>query len=515
MDICLLLHFYQPANQQDDILLRVVNECYLPLTRGLLKQTRAKVVVNINGALTKLLVDKGHVEVVENLQKLLASGSIVCTGSAMYHAFLPLLPESEIERQIELNYQTNKKLLGDKYEPVGFFAPEMAVNDKVLKIIRKAGYTWLACPEQSFAEGVAQTNVLYTDSTGELSYLFRNKRVSSLILSAECRDVDTLLIETQDLIDQEKYWFCVMDAETFGHHRIGHEKMLFDILTRPQLQSVFPEEIFSKLADKKAIELRPSTWSNSEQDFWLDQEKTQASEARSFILWKDPTNPIHLLQWELANLVTAAVQNYADKNTSNYAKARELLDSAISSDQFWWASTKPWWSLEMIEQGAFELKTVVNTLDAKSQQALKAEELYRAIIDQAFEWQRSGEIRKKHLENSSTYLRQPLKARTPSEWFNQLMLEFEHEMNKCAERKDFERAIKWRDAMIKIQIETDKFDVLHVVDELWSARNIPSLKPFLQFRWDEFSDFVKGYLVNQDGNPLSQSDFAAWQRQEV
>ena len=68
------------------------------------------------------------------------------------------------------------------------------------------------------------------------------------------------------------------------------------------------------------------------------------------------------------------------------------------------------------------------------------------------------------------------------------------EMKKATERKDFEKAVKWRDAIIKIHNETDIYDVLHVVDELWSARNIPSVKPFLDHKPEELSDYIKQYI---------------------
>ncbi len=189
----------------------------------------------------------------------------------------------------------------------------------------------------------------------------------------------------------------------------------------------------------------------------------------------------------------AAMDNNAMK-TPAYGKARELLDMALSSDQFWWASAKPWWSLEMIEQGAYQLKQVLITLNKDVQSVQNAKDLYSKILDQAFLWQRTGYIRKKHLENSSTYMKTPFKDRTPAEWYNQIILEFEDEMTKAAGIKDFEKAIKWRDALIKIKNGTDIYDVLHVVDELWSARNIPQLKPFLQYKKEEITDFAKEFL---------------------
>src|SRR3989304_558431 len=70
--------------------------------------------------------------------------------------------------------------------------------------------------------------------------------------------------------------------------------------------------------------------------------------------WDDPDNEIHKMQWELTELAIKAVRDSKDPG-----KAREMLDRAIHSDQFWWASARPWWSLEMIERGAVELKEAV------------------------------------------------------------------------------------------------------------------------------------------------------------
>lgn len=151
----------------------------------------------------------------------------------------------------------------------------------------------------------------------------------------------------------------------------------------------------------------------------------------------------------------------------------------------------------------------------------KADTLYRDILDKAFDWQRTGYIRKMHLDTSGTYMHPSLKERTPAEWFNQLILEFEKEMLDSVARQDFEKAIKWRDAIIKIGLGTDKHDVLHVVDELWSGRNVPwaqpQVKPFLEHSWNEFSVFARKHFRNKDDEtqPLTQKVFDAWKRAKL
>ncbi|MFZ5424176.1 MAG: UvrB/UvrC motif-containing protein [Patescibacteria group bacterium] len=509
MKLIPLLHFYQPYNQQKDILDRIVNECYRPLVRGLLENSNTKIVVNISGALVDLLLENSYSDVIEGLNTLHTRNQIEFTGSAMYHAFLPLLPKEEIINQIQLNEKTLKKHFSS-FSPVGFFSPEMAVSSKVLEVISSLNYKWLAAPQVAYGSDRPIPDKIFQENESNLYIMFRNKRVSSLLLSGVVRNSKQLLKETVDLQKTDSYWFVVMDAETFGHHRVGLDKVFFDVLSNGEIQSLTVSDLLSLEMPVEKVNLRASTWTNQEQDFWLDKEKKTATDAKSFILWSDPENPIHKLQWDLTNSVINEVNNYSNKSLDSWKKARQLLNKAIASDQYWWASVKPWWSLEMLEQGAFTLKEVLKLLNSESSDSYKkALSFYRQILDQAFEWQRSGYIREKHLINSSTYMKKPFKERTPTEWYNQIVLEFEDQMRKAAEKNNFEEAIKWRDALIKLKQGTDIYDVLHVVDELWSARNIPEVKPFLQHKWEELSSFAKEYFA---GVPTKEA-FEEWKKE--
>lgn len=504
-----LLHFYQPINQQDDILDRIVNESYRPILQGMLQKQTRKLNINISGSLTSLLLSKGYTDVIEALKELKTRNQVEFTASAMYHPILPLLPRNESLRQIELNDIENRKAFGDLYEPKGFFPPEMAVNETVFDICIEKGYKWVAAPTVSCPKefSVNENAFVYKDSG--LKIFFRNKPVSSIVLSAQVRSATDLLAETRDFRQKDAYWFTVMDAETFGHHRIGHEKLLFELMDCPELTNILGSEISD--FGGQVVKVRPlsGTWTNDEQDSFLGGTNS------SFVLWNDPTNPIHKAQWELTHLV---IDSLATNTSSlNWIKARELADYALASDQYWWASGKPWWSLEMVELGAYSLKSVIETLfeaSDKEQEVQLAKKLYTQIVDIAFEWQRSGYIRKIHSEMSTTHTKPPLKERTPAEWFNQLVLEFEYEMNSAVAKQDFERAIKWRDAILKISLGSDKYDILHVVDELWLGRNTPwatpKVKPFLEHRWDEFSDFAKSHFLEV----TTQEDFENWQKRK-
>ncbi len=70
MRLALFLHFYQPANQQKDILEAVVAQCYRPLLEGFLQSPRAKLTLNVSGGLLESLERHGFVDVLEKFRAL-------------------------------------------------------------------------------------------------------------------------------------------------------------------------------------------------------------------------------------------------------------------------------------------------------------------------------------------------------------------------------------------------------------------------------------------------------------
>ncbi len=479
------LHIYQPPSQLPDIFDRIVFESYRPIIKGLFKHPQAKITLNINGVLTaKLAKSKKHKDIIQDLKKLANLGRIEFVASANNHAFLPLLPESEITRQIVLNEKTNSKYFGKAYQPTGFFSPEMAYSDKVAKVAKKLGYQWMLVDELAFngQEGQVDFSKIYkVKGLENFSVLFKERRASKLIVEAIVRSGASLRSELKQQMKQNRYLITAMDGETFGHHRPGLEELLYDIFAQPQFKKVFISDIINKFPGGGPIKPLPSTWSIFSEDL---------KNKLPYKLWWDTKNELHKVQWDFTNLLIK--ENAKSKGHKDYRKIRARLDLALASCYYWWAS-KYWWSLEIIEQGAYDMKNVLAESKLTSKKIKgKAANYYRQILDIAFNWQRTGEIRRFHMSQEN-WQTKPFKERTHPEWFNQMILEFEAEMKKAAQNQEYEQAIKWRDAIIKLRSGADVFDILHVVNELWTVRKIPSSKPFLQQK--RFSKFAKKYFL--------------------
>ncbi|MEA1958096.1 MAG: hypothetical protein U9N44_00255, partial [Chloroflexota bacterium] len=110
------LHIYQSPTQSEDIVRKVADECYRKLVDILSRRPNGRVTLNISACLIEQLDRYGLNDVIDGLRSLAGCGQIEFTASAMYHPILPLIPRSEVVRQIELNTAVNRRFFGDVKE---------------------------------------------------------------------------------------------------------------------------------------------------------------------------------------------------------------------------------------------------------------------------------------------------------------------------------------------------------------------------------------------------------------
>jgi len=395
-----LLHFYQPPTQLHWVLRKVCVESYRPLVELFTDLPYAKVTININAVLTEMLCDHGFNDVVKGFQEMAKRGQVEFTGSGKYHPILPLIPQSETERQITQNYKTNKRLIGKYYNPKGFFPPEMCYSKEILQPIAASGHQWIilsgiACP-------VAwPTNIIHQiDIDGTRIAVFFRDNILSNKISFHNIDAAGFIDHLRQMQKSHKgkgntYVVTAMDAETFGHHIQNWEKIFLakvyqsiemdtekptkpgkelelspsgtaepqhgtlmesrEVAEGKQIRAVTITDLLDIFPRGESIEPKASSWSTDGPD--LDA-------GNPFPLWNSPNNAIHQYQWEHLDiaiaLVNKAVAVAKDSTAKQYAdNARTLLDAALHSDQFWWASRRPWWDPNLIHRGLTKQHEVI------------------------------------------------------------------------------------------------------------------------------------------------------------
>ncbi len=456
------LHIYQPANQMDDIFDRVVNESYRPLFKSLKDNPKTRITLNINAILAEQFVERGYQDIIDDIKLVASRGQIEFTDTAKYHPLLPFLDEFEVRRQITLNRETNKKIFGSVYKPTGFFPPEMAYAPFLAPILESMGYKWVIIDEIAFNGRMNQvdTNTIYTIAGTKLNVFFRERNPSNLIMSALVRREQDFHELMGEEYKRKGYMVTGMDGETFGHHRPGLQKLLTGLLVSEDFEHVFLSELPDQIEKHQTVSPLVSTWASTEKDI---------EEGKQFLTWQDKNNALHNMEWELFHLALNTVRNFKG-SARDIQTAREKLDVALASDHFFWASAKPWWSLEVIESGAWLLLDTMRSVpDIPEDILLKAEGIYHKIIATAFEWQRTGHIRKMY-RHYKEHARIPFKDATVGKgepWVYDAFIELmKNAMKEAANEENFERAILWRDAIWKLNTKNDIYDAMHAIDLL-------------------------------------------------
>lgn len=381
-----LLHIYQPPGQKKEITRKVAAESYWRIIDILKRRPTVKINLNINASLTEQLPAAGLSKMIDELRTLARRGQIEFTGSAKYHVILALLPEKEIIRQIDLNNKTNKKFFGKLWQPTGFFIPELCYSPRVAKVVKKMGFKWIVLDEIAYSGkfNKVKFDKLYIIKNIGLPVFFRNTRISNLFFTAEAKTpADFFKILKKDG-RSEKFLLTALDGENLGHHQKEMDKLYSEILDTKKFEAIPFSDLLKIYKTTREIEPVPSSWSSREEDI---------KRKIYYPLWKNPKNEIHHLEWQLTNLVI----DLLDKNTNdpNFNSARKNLDRALHSDQYWWASANPWWSVEIIENGAAMLADAAKSLKNISPAARqKVENLYKKISNKAREWQNTGRAKK-------------------------------------------------------------------------------------------------------------------------
>jgi alpha-amylase/alpha-mannosidase (GH57 family) len=409
-----LFHFYQPPTQMPLVLEKICKESYEPLLKVLLQNPHARATININGVLLEMLHDYGHRDVINSLRALGDKGEVEFTGSGKYHPILPLLPQGERKRQIELNIATSTHLLGRTYQPKGFFTPEMCYSDDILSEVVATGHQWIilsgiACPNSWPVDKVYQIE----HGGKRLAVFFRDDILSNKISFKQIGANDFLEHLKQVRGDKENvYVITAMDAETYGHHIQNWERLflaavyeqlsptrktyagirqttalaaqqtalLADSGFAQQVKMVTISELLGIFPQGEVVSPKPSSWSTSAEDI---------AAGNPYPLWLDKDNEIHRLQWEHLHLCIEMVnkaQECGNGDECNFFGriARGLLDQAEHSCQFWWASRRPMWDINLIHLGLLEQwRVIVNAYRAINKsgatEEMKRDYYYRLV----------------------------------------------------------------------------------------------------------------------------------------
>ena len=383
------LHIYQPPYQDPELVQKIVHESYWPLVNVLKQNDKAKITLNLSGVLLEQLYNTQNEKLIDRFKKLVVKKKIELVGSARYHPILPLLPASEIERQIKLNDDILRQAFGKHYQPTGFFLPEMAYNLKAAKLIKRLGYKWIILDEISYKgkTGLVDYNKKYKIKGVGLNVVFRNRRISNTF------PPETILDLTKKS-NPPKYLLSATDGEIYGHHHKDWQNLFENSLNNPQVKTLTVSEYLNELPAKSEL-ISPvnASWESTSQEL---------KRKIPYALWQDPKNKIHTYLWELRKIAIRVI-NKSKEQGINHEWARRHLDRGLSSCAWWWSAEKNigvfkflTWNPDTIEKGLKELISSIRSLENISQKTkLEAEKFYHLLIKEIWKkhWKKYHKVK--------------------------------------------------------------------------------------------------------------------------
>lgn len=356
--LSILIHIYQPPTQLGFVIDDIARECYEPLVDIFNSELDPRFTLNINYSLTELLVNRGHTDLIAGIRSAADRGTLEFVDSGAYHPIFPLIPPDEVRRQLRLNREGNAAVFGDSYAPRGVFPPEMCFSGHVAGLFKELGYQWCITDDlpYSFHNGTPPYN--FIPKVGGVGVFLRSNSWSNDISFHSWKGRDFLRTAKERMQnwfgDQDGYLVIAMDGETFGHHHKYYEEkflrsLLHGLREDGEVKLLTLSELFSRFPMREQF-VPPSTWSASVQDL---------NEDDPYPLWHSRFNPIHHNQWLLTNHVLG-VANRAI--AAGDLGSRTLLDKALYSCQYWWASA---WNFDssQVFRGAYLL---LDTLERAS-----------------------------------------------------------------------------------------------------------------------------------------------------
>lgn len=359
-----LLHLYQPANIDKAKLMEATEKSYERILRALEEHPEIRFTLNIAGCLlVRWDEDLHRTDIIKRFKKLLDRGQIELTGSAAYHALLPLIPLREVKKQILENEKIIKKYFGAQAKLKGFFLPELAYSPAVARLIKKLGYRWLILDEISAGKKVATQNI-YLDKNSGLKIIFRDRRLSESYVPEKIIGI----------LSGKKIVVSTTDAELYGLRHLDQPASFEKLLKSSKLKTETISDYLDQQPPAGKIKVVASTWQSTENELRRNN---------PFSLWQNPNNIIQKKLWQLAILAEMLyVENIKNKNGW---WARWHLVRGLASCTFWWASKKDLrkvfgplaWNPDEVEKGINELARSIRSLEQSTdlKTKLKAEKL--------------------------------------------------------------------------------------------------------------------------------------------
>ncbi len=307
-------------------------------------------------SLTYQLHKNGYDKFLSELKELYEAERIELTSTGAYHPLLTKIPPPLAEKEIMLNeyglgyyFGKDKGFEGEEALLIknvnGVFPPEMAVNDSLLELLDKMGYSWVAVDSAAIPPDELDYTPVYSFKDLDIKAVCRHTGLSNIISFKRDTDIDDFIDYTLMLRQKGTDLMVALDGEFFGHHNkegIYIFNTLMESLISLGVELCTVSELVDRADETIIGGLRDSTWG-------ADEEKMQSGNA--YPLWDNPEVPLHKLLWEILNKVCqAALAADADAGGAHLSGGKYAKGPFLNGDDAFDYTTFPIWDLEKLDK---------------------------------------------------------------------------------------------------------------------------------------------------------------------
>lgn len=290
---------YFDEEQNERIVRRVADKCYLPATRLLTElvrrsEGRFKFALSLSGTVLEQL-EAWAPDALAAFQEAVGTGGVDVLGETYHHSLSALVEPEEFRAQVTRHAETILRLFG--LRPTVFRNTELIYDDAIAPMVRRLGYNVMLVEGAERVLGWRSANYVYEAASAPgLKLLPRNYRLSDDVgFRFSNRDWDGWPLTA----DTYASWLAAsggtsahlfMDYETLGEHQWA-ETGIFDFLRhlpdeldRRGIRSVHPSELARRPSVGTLSFPTATSWADIERDTsaWLGSRMQRAAHERLY-----------------------------------------------------------------------------------------------------------------------------------------------------------------------------------------------------------------------------------------
>lgn len=305
-----------PLNAPEREAVRVA-AAFEPLLQALERPAPTYVSVALSGAAIAVLARHGQERLLVRLGQSSARGRVALLTTPAHGALLPLLPRSEIERQIALTDEAAEACFGDAYHPTVLWPTALAVDRKVCEVAVARGLSAVLVDEAAMRVWPGEWEGDRVDQVARLPglYLLPSSRAASHTFAGGAhagRDLAPLrdtLLKDEALLSQMRYLVATIDL---SEHEALHPSFLSAL---ERMRTMHPHDLATRFSGALATDPLPSSERSTADEL---------AEGLPFATWFSPQNPWQGPMWRLTTRLYDVLRTLEQKGLTAVPAVGEL-----------------------------------------------------------------------------------------------------------------------------------------------------------------------------------------------